>query len=102
MFELMKAFLQKIDVLAIAEVLRKRKNRRIAGALHLILVQSYEVIELYRLLLEELRAALESHGHTVDAHRFILNPERIAALLSRQSSNLEVMETLTKDMMDEL
>jgi len=26
MFELMKAFLQKIDVLAIAEVLRKRKT----------------------------------------------------------------------------
>jgi hypothetical protein len=102
MFELIKAILQKIDFLAIAEVVRKHKNRRLAATLHLILIQSYEVIELYRILLEELRAALDSYQRVGDTHRFSLNPERIAFLLSRQSSNLEVMETLIGDLMNEL
>ena len=48
MLELIKFFLDKIDFLAIAEALRKRKNRQMAARLHLILVQSYEIIELYR------------------------------------------------------
>jgi hypothetical protein len=65
-------------------------------------VQSYEIIELYRVLLEELRASLESHQRADDRHRFYLNPARIASLLQRQASNLEVMETLTIDLMDEL
>jgi hypothetical protein len=102
MLELIKFFLEKIDFLAIAEVIRKRKNRRVAARLHVILVQSYEIIELYRVLLDELRAALESHQRADDRHRFFLNPARIASLLERQASNLKVMETLTIDLMDEL
>jgi hypothetical protein len=102
MFELLKAFLLKIDFLTIAELLRKRKNRRMAAALHLILVQSYEIIEVYRILLAELQAVLESRERDRDAHRLALNPARIAALLSRQSSNLEVMDTLTNELMNEL
>lgn len=102
MLELLKIFLEKIDFLAIAETLRKRKNRRIAAQLHIILVQSYEIIELYRVLLDELTAALKSHQRTDGQHRFTLNPHRIAALLARQSSNLHVMDTLTLDLLDEL
>ena len=80
MLELIKFFLEKLDFLAIAEVLRKRKNRQLAARLHAILVQSYEIIELYRVLLDELRAALESHRRVEDqpsllsqsgAHRFV-------------------------------
>jgi hypothetical protein len=40
MLELIKFFLEKLDFLAIAEVLRKRKNRQLAARLHAILVQS--------------------------------------------------------------
>lgn len=102
MLELIKFFLEKIDFLAISEALRKRKNRRVAAKLHLILVQSYEIIEIYRVLLDELEAALDSHQLVSDQHRFSLNPARIAALLDRQASNLQVMETLTFDLMSEL
>lgn len=102
MLELIKIFLEKIDFLAIAEALRKRKNRLLAARLHVILVQSYEIIELYRILLDELREALESHRRTDDRNRFYLNPARIASLLDRQASNLQVMETLTIDLMDDL
>lgn len=102
MLELIKFFFEKIDFLAIAEALRKRKNRKGASRLHLILVQSYEIIEIYKILLNELKSALESHHSTDDRHRFLINPARISSLLERQSSNLQVMETLTLDMMDEL
>jgi hypothetical protein len=102
MLTLIKAFLDKIDFLRIAETLRKRNNRRLAAGLHAVLIQSYEIIELYRILLQELRAALKSHQTKEKAHRFFLNPARIAHLLSRQSSNLEVMETITGDLLDEL
>ena len=102
MLELIKLFFEKIDFLAIAEALRKRKNRKGAARLHLILVQSYEIIEIYKILLNELKSALESHHSTDDRHRFLINPARISSLLERQSSNLQVMETLTLDMMDEL
>ena len=54
------------------------------------------------LLLDELRAALESCQRADNRHRFHLNPDRIVYLLGRQASNLEVMETLTFDLMDEL
>jgi len=100
--ELIKFFLEKLDVLAIAEALRKRRNRRIAARLHLILVQSYEIVELYHVLLDELQKALESHKRIDDRHRFRLNSSRIASLLDRQASNLQVMETLTIDLMDEI
>lgn len=100
--ELLKFLLEKIDFLAIAEALRKRKNRMVIARLHVILVQSYEIVELYRILLDELRAALDSHQHSDDRHRFFLNPSRIVSLLERQASNLQVMETLTVDLMDEL
>jgi hypothetical protein len=102
MLELIKFFLEKIDFLAIAEALRKRKNRRVAARLHVILVQSYEIIELYHVLLDELRAALRSHQREDDRHQFFLNPARIASLLNRQASNLQVMETLTIDLINEL
>jgi hypothetical protein len=102
MLELIRFFLEKINFLAIAKVLEKHKNRRVAARLHVILVQSYEIIELYRVLLDELKAALQSHQRADDRHRFFLNPGRIAYLLDRQASNLQVMETLTFGLMDEL
>lgn len=102
MLELLKFLLEKLDFVSIAEVVRKRGNRRAAARLHLILVQSYEIIELYSILLDELQAALETHEVVGERHRFHLNPSRISSLLSRQSSNLAVMETLTHDLLDEL
>jgi hypothetical protein len=102
MLELFKFFLKKIDFLAIAEMLRKRKNRMVAARLHLILVKSYEIIELYRVLLDELKTALASHQRAEDRHHFSLHPDRIIYLLELQASNLEVMETLTFDLMHEL
>ncbi|WP_018918654.1 hypothetical protein [Vreelandella zhanjiangensis] len=102
MLELLKFLLEKLDFLSIAEAVRKRGNRRAAARLHLILVQSYEILELYSILLEELQAALESHEVVCERHRFHLNPRHVSSLLARQSSNLAVMETLTHDLLDEL
>jgi hypothetical protein len=102
MLTLIREFLEKLNLSGIAETLRKRKNRLIASRLFLILVQSYEVIELYRILLNELRAALDSHLEHDGAHRFSLNPARVGYLLARQASNLEVLATLTSDLAAEL
>lgn len=100
--ELFKFFLEKIDFLAIAESFRKRKNRKQAARLHLILVQSYEIIEVYKILLDELHSALKNHENKNNQQRFYLNPSRIIQLLKRQSTNLQIMQTLIHDMMDEL
>lgn len=102
MIELLKFLLEKLDFVSIAEAVRKRGNRRAAARLHLILVQSYEIIELYTILLDELHAALEAHKVVGERHRFHLNPSRVTSLLARQSSNLAVMDTLTHDLIDEL
>lgn len=102
MLELIKFVLEKLDIVAIANFIRERKNRRLAATLHLVLVQAYEILELYRVLLAELRAALESHRETESGHTFYLNPNHISTLLSRQASNLSVMEQLTVDLLDEL
>jgi hypothetical protein len=102
MLELLKFFLKKLDFVAIAEFLRKRNNRRSAARLHLVLVQSYEIIEVYRTILDELKAALDSHERQEDKYRFFLNPGRIASLLQRQASNLDVMEHLTIDLLREI
>jgi hypothetical protein len=102
MLELLKFLLEKLDFVKFAESARKRRNRKTAAQLHLILVQSYEIVELYEVILDELRAALETHQRTDEYHRFDLNPSRIASLLARQSSNLSVMEELIINMLDEL
>jgi hypothetical protein len=49
MLELLKFVLDKIDFVGLVEMLRKRNNRKSAARLHLILIQSYEIIELYRI-----------------------------------------------------
>ena len=102
MLEIIRFFIEKIDFLKIAELARKRNDRLMAARLHLILVQSYEIIELYTVILGELESALEAHQKTENGYRFHLNEHRISALLLRQSSNLEVMETLTDDLFFEL
>lgn len=102
MLELIKFVLEKLDIIALADSIRERKNRRLAATLHLVLVQAYEILELYRVLLAELRAALESHRATESGHEFHLNPDHISTLLSRQASNLSVMERLTVDLLDAL
>jgi hypothetical protein len=102
MLELIKFFLGKVDFLAISQALSKNKNQRIAARLHLILVQSYEIIEIYQVLLDELQAALESHQKVGARERFFLNPARIESLLKRQASNLQIIEHLTFDLFDEL
>lgn len=102
MLEIIRFFIEKIDFLHIAQIARQRKDRLTAARLHLILVQSYEIIELYRVILDELESALKAHRKTESGYRFHLNEHRISALLLRQSSNLEVMETLTDDLFFEL
>lgn len=102
MLELIKVLLEKFDFIEIAKFVRNRKDRLLAARLHLVLVQSYEILEIYQVLLTELQAALESRAKTTDSYRFHLNPSHIAALLSRQASNLEVMEALTVDLLDQL
>lgn len=102
MFEVLKFFLEKLDFLAIVEYLRKRGNRRTAARLHLILIQSYEIIELYEVLLDELQAALDSHKKISNRHCFYLDPHRLSYLLGRQSSNVAIMETLTYDLLEEI
>ena len=102
MIELLKFFLEKLNFLAIAEFWRKRNNRKAAARLHLVLLQSYEIIELYRIILDELRAALESHERQDDRHRFFIDTARIAWLLQRQASNLEVMERLSVQLLNEI
>ena len=102
MLELIKALLEQIDFIEIAKFVRARKERLLAAQLHLVLVQSYEILEIYQVLLAELQAALEAHTKTSDGYRFHLNSSHIAALLSRQASNLEVMEALTVDLLDQL
>jgi hypothetical protein len=102
MLELIKLFLEKLDFVAIAKALRGRKNRRAAARLHLVLVQVYEIIELYGVLLDELEAALKTHQRSNELDRFFLNPARVEALLGRQGSNLEVLETLSIDLLAEL
>jgi hypothetical protein len=100
MFELLMYLLDKLDYLKIIEALRKRNNRQHAANLHLILVQAREILEIYRILLDELHAALRSHQSADEGHRFYLNPSRIAALLQRQHSNIGVMDTMIHDLLD--
>jgi hypothetical protein len=102
MLELLKFLLDKLDFVSVAEAVRKRGNRRAAARLHLILVQSYEIIELYDILLDELRAAIDGYENVDGRYRFHLNPSRVSSLLARQSSNLAVMDTLVIDLLDEL
>lgn len=102
MLTLLNFFLEKLDFLSIAEAVRKQKNRRAAACMHLILIQSYEIIELYSILLNELQAAQTAREAVGEANRFHLNSSRISSLLSRQSTNLGVMETLTHDLLGEL
>lgn len=102
MLELIKVLLEKLDFIEIAKFVRERRNRLLAARLHLVLVQSYEILEIYQVLLAELRAALETHTKTPDGYRFHLNSAHVAALLSRQASNLSVMEALTVDLLNEL
>lgn len=102
MLELLKFLFEKLDFIAIAEYVRKRGNRRNAARLHLILIQSYEILELYEVLLDELEAALQSHKKISNRHCFYLSPYYLSSLIARQSSNITVMETLTYDLLDEL
>jgi hypothetical protein len=91
-----------MDFLSIAEFSRKRNNRMVAARLHLVLSQSYEIIEIFRILLDELKKAMDSHMRVNENHRFSINPHRIASLLHRQASNLEIMEILTTELLDEI
>lgn len=102
MLELIKVLLEKLDFIEVANFIRERKKRLLAARLHLVLVQSYEILEIYRVLLAELRAALKTHTKSDDGHRFHLNSAHVAALLSRQASNLSVMDALTLDLLNEL
>jgi hypothetical protein len=102
MLTLLKAFFERLDFLSIAETIRKSKNRRLSARLFVILSQSYEITEIYHILLRELRAGLESHQTTNQSHRFFLNPARVSSFLARQASNLQVMETLVSDLLNEI
>lgn len=48
MLELIKVLLEKIDFIEIANFVRARKERLLAARLHLVLVQSYEILEIRR------------------------------------------------------
>lgn len=63
---------------------------------------SYEIIEIYRVILDELKAALRSHESHDDKHQFYINPTRIAGLLRRQASNLEILDQLSASVINEI
>ena len=102
MIELLAALFRNLDFLRIAKFVRERQNRLLAARLHLVLVQSYEILELYDVLLKELHAALKTHTTTSEGHKFYLNGAHLSTLLARQASNLSIMETLTCDLLSEL
>jgi hypothetical protein len=100
--ELMTFVLEKVDFLELCSAVKNRNNRKAAARLHLILVKSYEFIELYKVILDELKAALESHEKNDATHKFYLNPHRMEILLSSQAKNVETMEVLIGGLLDEV
>jgi hypothetical protein len=102
MLELIKFILEKVDIIGIARYLRDNRNRKASAKLFLILSTTFDVIELYRTILEELRAALDGHEQTGDGHRFYLNHWRMQNLLQTQWQNLERLELLIYEMRDEV
>jgi hypothetical protein len=99
MFGLLKFVTDKIDFLKLAETLRKKNNRETAAPLHIVLVTSYDIIEIYQIILDEMAAALDSHR--TGNGEFYINPARFESLLTKQADNLSVMETLLQDLVRE-
>jgi hypothetical protein len=99
---LLTVLYRNLDFFKIARFVHERRDRLHAARLHLVLVQSYEILELYSVLLEELHAALESHTATAEGHKFYLNVPHLSSLLARQASNISIMESLTVDLLSEL
>jgi hypothetical protein len=92
--ELIKFVLSKLDFLEISEFLRTRNNRRVVASLFRVLIATYDFIDLYREILDELRDILDARNHEHGKLQFSFNPARMTYLLSRQSANLENLETL--------
>ncbi|AXE63572.1 hypothetical protein BBF93_04570 [Hyphomonas sp. CACIAM 19H1] len=102
MLEIIKFVLEKIDFAGIAKHLRESRNRRASAKLFLILSTSYDVIELYRTILEEMQAALSGHTKSDTGHRFHLNHYRMRNLLQTQWQNLERLDLLISEMGEEV
>lgn len=102
MLELLKFVLEKLDFIKLAEAIHRQRNRKAAAQLYLALIQAYEVLEIYRVLLDELTAALKGREVGDEHHHYYLNPSRVGTLLTRQASNLEVLDKLIRDLREEL
>lgn len=102
MLTLLKWFFDKLDFIRLAEAIHRHRNRKAAAQLYSVLVQAYEILEIYALLLDELADGLRSYEATDERHYYQLNPARVRCLLRRQASNLEVLDTLIRDLRDEL
>ena len=97
MLSLLQWFLQKIDLLKVAEFLRTRNDRSATAKLYYVLVVTYDIIDIHEILLDELQAHLNAHRNE-DAPRFWINPARIAKLLSIQADNIDKLSTLTSQL----
>ena len=100
MLGLLNWFLEKFDPLRVEEFLRQRNNRSTASKLFYILIVTYEIIEIYEVLLDELKADLDAKTNV--ENKFWINPARFATLLTIQSDNLSRLEKLTREMYTEL
>lgn len=102
MLGLLKFVLERVDVLQLAKYFRDKRNRKASAQLFLILATTYDIIELYRTILDELHAALRSQTEGANSHKFNLNHWRMRSLLSAQWSNLERLETMLSAMREEV
>lgn len=96
------ACLEKVDFLKLSESIRGRANRRIAGHLFLALTVVYEIIEIFEMLLGELKASLVDYRAEAETYRFTLEPNRITALLQVQADNLGRLDYIFGELNEEI
>ncbi|WP_146142943.1 hypothetical protein [Halomonas sp. ND22Bw] len=102
MLELLKFVLEKLDFVKLAGAIRRQRNRKAAAQLYSVLIQAYEILEVYRVLLDQLSEVLKDREVSDKQHRYYLNTRRVGSLLKRQASNLGVLDLLIRDLRDEL
>ena len=71
MLGLVQWFFEKVDFVKIADFVRSRNNRTAAARLYYALILSYDIIDIYRVILDELRASLETHKKVDGGHTFL-------------------------------
>jgi len=102
MFATILKCLEKVDFLKLSEALRGRNNRQAAARLFLALTITYEIIEIFEVLVADLKCALESNRRSENACHFTLNPYRISELLKVQADNLGRLDHVLGDLYQEI